>query len=40
MDFVGTGAPNNLKAHPIVVKDGVGFVTDEKVTDVDRVDVK
>jgi len=40
MDFVGTGAPNNLKAHPIVVKDGVGFVTDEKAADVQKIDVK
>jgi len=39
-DFEGTGAPNNPKAYPIVVKDGVGFVTDEKAADVRKVDVK
>jgi hypothetical protein len=39
-NFKGTGAPNNPKAVPVMLKDGKGFSTDMKTDDVHKVDVK
>ena len=39
-NFKGTGAPNNPKAVPVMLKDGEGFSTDMKAEDVHKENVK
>lgn len=40
MNFKGTAAPNNPKAHPVEIKNGVGFTTDLKKKSVRKIDVR
>jgi polygalacturonase len=39
-NFAGTASPTNPKAYPVEVKNGEGFVSDLKVSEVHKVDVK
>jgi len=39
-NFKGTGAPNNPKSVPVMLKDGDGFSTDMKAENVHKENVK
>ncbi|MEP6924067.1 MAG: glycosyl hydrolase family 28 protein [Pyrinomonadaceae bacterium] len=39
-NFKGTGAPNNSKAYPVEIKNGVGFETDLKKKSVHKIAIK